>query len=189
MEPLLPLREKVSGEARRMRGRAARRVFEATLERPRPLRREQVRGACSAIRLSARPLIRPTIGRSGERPSSDGLWSATFPPQGREGIRPLPPPDERHLGRHQRHRQHVRRSAAGSPYGRSPRRPRRTSIVGSTAMRRRPAARPAVISSRHVGRGVADIDLAAGDVESAPVERERLGQAGDGVLGRGIGRA
>ena len=38
-----------------------------------------------------------------------------------------------------------------------------------------------------VGRGVADVDLAAGDVVLAAVERGRLGQAGDGVLGRGVG--
>ena len=39
-----------------------------------------------------------------------------------------------------------------------------------------------------VGRGVADVDLAAGDVVFAAVERRRLGQAGDRVLGGRVGR-
>ena len=41
----------------------------------------------------------------------------------------------------------------------------------------------------HFGLGVADVDLAAGDVEGAAVERDRFGQARDRVLGRGVGRA
>ena len=36
--------------------------------------------------------------------------------------------------------------------------------------------------------GVADVDLAAGDVVLAAVERGRLGEAGDRVFGRGVGR-
>ena len=39
----------------------------------------------------------------------------------------------------------------------------------------------------HVGGGVADVDLPAGDVEGPAVERNRLGQPGDGVLGGGVG--
>ena len=35
------------------------------------------------------------------------------------------------------------------------------------------------------GGGIADIDLATGDVEVAAIERDRLGQPGDGVFGRG----
>ena len=41
---------------------------------------------------------------------------------------------------------------------------------------------------RHVGQRVADVDLAARDVVLAAVERRRLGQPGDRVLGRGVGR-
>ena len=40
----------------------------------------------------------------------------------------------------------------------------------------------------HLGGGIADIDLAGGDVEGAAVQDGGFGQAGDGVLGRGIGR-
>ena len=40
--------------------------------------------------------------------------------------------------------------------------------------------------ARHVGRGVADIDLAAGNVVLSSVERGRLGEAGHRVFGRGI---
>ena len=40
----------------------------------------------------------------------------------------------------------------------------------------------------HLGGGVADVDLAAGDVVGAAVERDALGEAGDGVLGGGVGR-
>ena len=39
----------------------------------------------------------------------------------------------------------------------------------------------------HLGGGVADVDLAAGDVVLAAVERGRAGEAGDRVLGRGVG--
>ena len=39
----------------------------------------------------------------------------------------------------------------------------------------------------HRRHGIADVDLAAGDVVGAAVERGRLGEAGDGVLGRGVG--
>ncbi|MEI9987453.1 MAG: hypothetical protein WDN69_32535 [Aliidongia sp.] len=39
----------------------------------------------------------------------------------------------------------------------------------------------------HRRHGIADIDLAAGDVEGAAVKRGRFGQASDGVLGRCIG--
>ncbi|MNU10551.1 hypothetical protein D3C72_2577630 [compost metagenome] len=38
----------------------------------------------------------------------------------------------------------------------------------------------------HVGRRIADIDLPAGDVEGASIERNRLGQARDGVLAGGV---
>src|SRR5205807_504020 len=38
----------------------------------------------------------------------------------------------------------------------------------------------------HRGGGVADIDLAARDVVLSAVERRRLGEAGDRVLGRGV---
>jgi len=38
-----------------------------------------------------------------------------------------------------------------------------------------------------LGRGVADVDLAAGDVEPAPVKRQGAGETGQGVLGRDIG--
>ena len=38
----------------------------------------------------------------------------------------------------------------------------------------------------HLGVRVADVDLAAGDVVGAAVERDRLGQAGDGVLGHRV---
>ena len=40
----------------------------------------------------------------------------------------------------------------------------------------------------HIGQGIADVDLAAGDVVLAAVQRRGLGQAADGVLGGGIGR-
>ena len=39
----------------------------------------------------------------------------------------------------------------------------------------------------HLGPGVADVDLAAGDVVRPAVERGRLGQAGDRVLARDVG--
>src|SRR5439155_785874 len=39
----------------------------------------------------------------------------------------------------------------------------------------------------HLGGRVADVDLAAGDVERASVERDGLGDAAHGVLGRGVG--
>ena len=41
----------------------------------------------------------------------------------------------------------------------------------------------------HLGGGIADIDLARGDVEGPPVQDGGFGQAGDGVLGGGVGRA
>ena len=41
----------------------------------------------------------------------------------------------------------------------------------------------------HFGRRVADVDLPAGDAEAAAVEREELGQAGQRVLGGGVGDA
>ena len=40
---------------------------------------------------------------------------------------------------------------------------------------------------RHFGRGVADIDLAAGNVKFSAVERERFCQSGYGMFGRSIG--
>ena len=39
----------------------------------------------------------------------------------------------------------------------------------------------------HLGGGVADVDLAHRDVVLAAVERRGLGEAGDGVLGGGVG--
>ena len=42
---------------------------------------------------------------------------------------------------------------------------------------------------RHVRGGVADVDLPAGDVVRAPVQRQRLRQPGDRVLRRGVGGA
>src|SRR4029079_18818217 len=42
-------------------------------------------------------------------------------------------------------------------------------------------------AAAHGGVGVADVELAAGDVVLAPVERGTLCQGGDGVVGRGIG--
>ena len=39
----------------------------------------------------------------------------------------------------------------------------------------------------HVGGGVADVDLAAGDPVAPAFERERLGQPRDAVLGRRVG--
>ena len=41
---------------------------------------------------------------------------------------------------------------------------------------------------RHRGCGIADVDLADRDVVHAAVEIGGLGEAGDGVLGRGVGR-
>ena len=63
-----------------------------------------------------------------------------------------------------------------------------TSISGSTAIvavRLRHALRHPL---GHLGERVADVDLAAGDVVLAAVERGRLGEAGDRVLGGGVGR-
>ena len=42
-------------------------------------------------------------------------------------------------------------------------------------------------ASAHVGVGVADVELAAGDVERPAVKRDALGQARDGVLGCRVG--
>ena len=39
----------------------------------------------------------------------------------------------------------------------------------------------------HGGGGVADIDLAAGDIEGAAVEGDGFGESGDGVFGGGVG--
>ena len=41
---------------------------------------------------------------------------------------------------------------------------------------------------RHLGRGVADVDLSAGDAVAAAIQRNALRQAGNGVLRRGVGR-
>ena len=96
--------------------------------------------------------------------------------------------DERHLGRHDRHEQDVgvQRQAGhvDAPRRRRARRP------SSARPRCAPSAcgTPCVMRCRHLGRGVADVDLAAGDVVLAAVERGRLGQAGDRVLGGGVGR-
>ena len=64
----------------------------------------------------------------------------------------------------------------------------RTSIRGSAidrAVRLQDAARHAL---GHLGRGVADVDLAANNVERAAVERDRFREPGDRVLGRGVWR-
>ena len=42
--------------------------------------------------------------------------------------------------------------------------------------------------ARHIGERIADVDLAAGDVVLSRIERDRFGEAGDGVFGGGIGR-
>ena len=39
----------------------------------------------------------------------------------------------------------------------------------------------------HGGRGITDVDLAAGDIIVTAIERDRFGQTGYRVLGRGIG--
>ena len=54
-------------------------------------------------------------------------------------------------------------------------------------MSRRPGA-PRVHRLGHLGLGVADVDLPAGDVVRSAVERRRSRQPGDGVLRRRVGR-
>ena len=98
----------------------------------------------------------------------------------------LPSPDIRHLGGHHGHEQHVgvERQAGHVDHG-----------VGDAADVHHRFGGDRAVGLRHadghrrghLGQRVADVDLAAGDVEGPAVERQRLGQAGDGVLGRRIG--
>ena len=61
---------------------------------------------------------------------------------------------------------------------------RRGSILHLAARLKRPGRE----AGRHIRRGVADIDLPAGDVVLAAVERRRSREAGDRVLRRGVWR-
>ena len=82
--------------------------------------------------------------------------------------------DERHLRRHHRHELDVGvERQAGHVDDRVARRARRPSSAPARRCRR-PAARPCRHPLGHLGRGVADVDLAAGDVVLAAVERRRF---------------
>jgi hypothetical protein len=85
-------------------------------------------------------------------------------------------PRERHVGVEGQSR-HV-----DDGIGRMPHLHQRFGAHRSVRLKRAPG------QSRAQLRGsVADVDLSAGDVEPAALERDRLGQAGDGVLGGGLG--
>ena len=61
-------------------------------------------------------------------------------------------------------------------------------MVGSAAMRPSACGTPAAMRAVSGVCGIADIDLAAGDVEGAAVQGEGFGQSGQRMLARGIGR-
>ena len=90
--------------------------------------------------------------------------------------------DERHLRRHHRHGLHVRVERQPRHVGRPPGRRAATSNVGSTARRSVRLQHALRHPRRHVGAGVADVDLPAGDVVRPAVERRRLGEARDACL-------
>ncbi len=98
----------------------------------------------------------------------------------------LPSSDKRHFRRHNRHELDigVKRQAGhvddriGDVIGIHPRLARNGSIgLGNAGDH----------SRRHVGCGVADVDLATGDIERPAIERDGAGQAGNAVLGGRIG--
>jgi hypothetical protein len=68
-------------------GEKGARAFAPSSSRLQAFDRLQIRNEGAA--LTRRPLIRPTKGRSQERPSFDGLWSATFSRKGRRERAPL----------------------------------------------------------------------------------------------------
>jgi hydroxyethylthiazole kinase-like uncharacterized protein yjeF len=79
--------------------------------------------------------------------------------------------DERHLGGHHGHEQHVG-PAAGRPCA-APRRRHGDVHAGSALMRPSACGTPSGHARCHVGGGIADVDLADGDVVLAPIERGR----------------
>mmetsp|Transcript_17006 Transcript_17006/g.39549 ORF Transcript_17006/g.39549 Transcript_17006/m.39549 type:complete len:237 (-) Transcript_17006:14-724(-) len=106
-----------------------------------------------------------------------------------------PPSDERHLARHDRHAKHVRarRQRRHRPDG--PRRvvhaerrlgPHRPVRLGHSRSHAVPAPSD---RARHVGRDVAEVDLADGHVHRPAVEGQALREAEDSVLRRRVRRA
>ena len=100
-----------------------------------------------------------------------------------------PPPHERHLGRHDRHRQDVGRERQARHVQRPPRRPRSASIVGSIAMRPSACGTPVVI------RNAISVSALPMSIWPQAMSNWRQSSAidfvrpGDRVFGRGIGRA
>ena len=96
--------------------------------------------------------------------------------------------DERHLRRHHRHELHVRVERQRRHV--DDRRARRARRRTSARARVEPSAwrTPSCHPRGHLGAGVADVDLAAGDVVRAAVERGRLREPGDRVLRGRVGR-
>jgi Sulfate permease family len=93
---------------------------------------------------------------------------------------------ERHPGRHHGHGGHVRVQGQAGHVADGP------GHVGHVHARLGPDAAVGLEGAGghalgHLGGGVADVDLPAGDVVGPPVQRGRPGQAGDGVLGGGVG--
>ena len=99
----------------------------------------------------------------------------------------LPPPDERHLCRHHGHEQDVgfERQARHVDDGVRDVLHVHQRFDRDLAVRLQHALRHPL---GHFGERVADVDLAAGDVVLAAVERGGLGEAGDRVFGGGLGR-
>jgi Sulfate permease family len=99
---------------------------------------------------------------------------------------PLAAAGEGHLGRHHGHGGHVRVQGQAGHVAHGPGHVGHVHarLGADAAVGLEGAGRHAL---GHLGGGVADVDLAAGDVVGAPVQRRRSGQPGDGVLGGGVG--
>ena len=120
--------------------------------------------------------------RPGTRDSGLGI-----PDSGLRTSDSLASANQGHLRRHHGHELHVRfERQAGHVDAPPARRARRPSSARPSSCRW--PADALGHPGGHLGRGVADVDLTAGDVVGAAVERGGLGQAGDRVLGRGVGR-
>ncbi len=98
-----------------------------------------------------------------------------------------PSPNKRHLRRHHGNELHVglERKAGHVDHGAS----NIVDIHRRLDFDRAVGLRHTLFHARrHIGRGIANVDLAAGDVVFAPIEGRRFGQPGDGVFGGRIGR-